>query len=64
MSQQWLSIEELAEELNVPVRSIRTWRYKGTAPKGRRFGRHLRFHRADIDQWVKEQPEGFITESA
>lgn len=54
---EFLSPEELAEELHVPVRSIYAWRHKGTGPKGLRLGRHVRFRRADVEVWLEAQAD-------
>ncbi len=50
---EWLGIEELARELGVPVRTIYSWRVKGSGPRGATFGRHVRFRRVDVDAWVE-----------
>jgi excisionase family DNA binding protein len=38
-----LSVEELADYLEVPVKTIYTWRHRNTGPKGFRVGKHVRF---------------------
>lgn len=53
--QEWLTIEELANELDVPVRTVYAWRVKGTGPRGATFGRHVRFRRSDVDAWIEQQ---------
>lgn len=55
MSTEWLGIEELAQELGVPVRTIYAWRTKGTGPRGATFGKHVRFRRRDVDAWIEQQ---------
>jgi excisionase family DNA binding protein len=52
MRDEWIGIEQLAEEIGVPVRTIYAWRTKGTAPRGATFGRHVRFRRADVEVWI------------
>lgn len=54
---QWIGIEALAEYLGVPVSTIRKWRAKGTGPKPRTFGRHLRWHLAEVDEWADQQTD-------
>ena len=39
----------------VPVTTLYQWRYKGTGPKGRRVGRHLRYKPEDVRAWVEKQ---------
>ena len=57
MRDEWLTIDELAEELQVPVRTIYAWRVKGTAPRGATFGKHVRFRRSDVEAWVEKQAD-------
>src|SRR5205085_2082061 len=38
-----LSVDEVAEVLGVPVRTLHQWRHKGVGPLGLRVGRHLRY---------------------
>jgi excisionase family DNA binding protein len=51
-SQEWLTTVELAEWFQVPVETVRRWRYVGTGPKGMRLGRHVRYRRSDIEAWL------------
>ena len=50
-----LSVEELADYLEVPVKTIYTWRHRDTGPKGFRVGKHLRFRWADVQAWVAQR---------
>ena len=52
---EWLGVEALAEELGVPVRTIYSWRYHGRGPRAATFGKHLRFRRTDVDDWIESQ---------
>ncbi len=47
-----LTVEDLAEYLGVPVATLYAWRYRRQGPPGFRVGRHLRYRRADIDEWI------------
>ncbi len=38
-----MSVQELADFLDVPVKTIYAWRYHGEGPRGFRIGRHVRF---------------------
>jgi excisionase family DNA binding protein len=53
----WVGPEQLAEELGVPLRTIYAWRSTGKGPRAARFGKHLRFARADIDAWTEQQKD-------
>ena len=50
-----LTVDDLADYLGVPVATIYAWRYRRQGPPGFRVGRHLRFRRADAEQWIAEQ---------
>jgi len=50
-----LSVDELADYLEVPVKTIYTWRHRNTGPKGFRVGKHLRFRWRDVQAWVSER---------
>jgi excisionase family DNA binding protein len=50
-----LTLEQVAELLQVPARTLYSWRYKGEGPQGLRVGRHIRYRAADLDRWVDEQ---------
>lgn len=47
-----LTTDELSEYLKVPTRTLHAWRYKRTGPRGIRVGRHVRYRRSDVDEWL------------
>jgi excisionase family DNA binding protein len=47
-----LSIEELAEYLDVPVVTIYDWRVDGKGPCAVRIGRRVKFAISDINAWI------------
>lgn len=55
MEREWIGIDQLAEEIGVPIRTIYTWRTTGKGPRGATFGRHVRFRRSDVNAWIEEQ---------
>lgn len=52
VAERLLSVEELADYLEVPVKTIYTWRHRNTGPKGFRVGKHVRFRWRDVQAWV------------
>ena len=52
-----LTVQELANYLGVPVATIYAWRYRREGPPGFRVGRHVRFRRSDIEEWLNNQIE-------
>lgn len=52
-----LTIEALAEYLDVPVTTIRDWRTDGKGPCAIRVGGRVRFAESDVLHWLIEQRE-------
>lgn len=50
-----MSVQELADFLDVPVKTIYAWRYHGEGPRGFRVGRHVRFRWADVQAWLADR---------
>ena len=53
MSKLW-SINDVAEFLGVPVKTIYQWRTKNYGPPGRRVGRYVRYREADVVAWFDQ----------
>ena len=49
-----LTLQQVAELLEVSPNTIYYWRYQGTGPKGHRVGRWVRYWRSDVLAWVAE----------
>lgn len=52
---EFLTIQEFAAEMRVPLATAYGWQAKGTGPRAYKVGRHLRYRREDIDAWLEEQ---------
>jgi excisionase family DNA binding protein len=50
-----LTQQQLADELEVSLRTLERWRQQGTGPAFIRVGRSPRYRRADIDAWLERQ---------
>lgn len=50
-----LTTAELAAYLKVPVQTIHAWRTHGTGPIGVRMGKHVRYPRRDVEQWISDR---------
>jgi excisionase family DNA binding protein len=48
-----LTQQQLAEELQVSVRTLERWRREGAGPPWVRVGRSPRYRRDDIDRWLE-----------
>lgn len=58
---EWIGIEQLAEELGVPVRTVYKWRELGTGPRGAVIGRRVKFRRSDIEAWIESRLDASAT---
>lgn len=50
-----LTTPEVADHVRVPPKTVVGWRSKGTGPVFVRYGRHVRYRWADVQQWVVSQ---------
>ncbi len=57
-----ITVQELADYLEVPVKTLYAWRYRREGPPGFRVGRHLRYRWADIERWIQRQLEAGSSE--
>jgi excisionase family DNA binding protein len=47
-----LTVQELADLLQIPPKTIYTWRYKGIGPPAVPMGKYLRFRAEDVAAWL------------
>jgi len=52
-----LTVRQLAELLQVPPKTIYTWRYKGIGPPAIPIGRYLRFRAEDVAAWIHSRAD-------
>jgi predicted DNA-binding transcriptional regulator AlpA len=52
-----LTVQELADLLQVPVKTIYTWRYKRIGPPAVPMGKYLRFRPEDIAVWLDSRAD-------
>ena len=50
-----LTANELADFLDVPIKTLYAWRYRGEGPIGFRVGRHIRYRRVDVEGWIEDR---------
>ena len=55
---RYLTPEDVAELLAVPVQTLYQWRRKRTGPPAFRVGRHLRYDPAQLHIWVASLTTG------
>lgn len=47
--------KDISAWIGVPVRTIYQWRNGNKGPKAYRIGKHLKFKRSDVEQWLEAQ---------
>jgi len=57
LTERLLSLSELSELLGVPVATLYGWRHRGEGPVGYRVGRHVRYRRATVEEWLETQAD-------
>ncbi|MFD9319320.1 helix-turn-helix domain-containing protein [Streptomyces sp. NPDC060053] len=48
----WVSVDDLADELQIPKSTIYGWKTRGLGPSWTRVGKHLRARRTEVDAWL------------
>ena len=54
---QLLTLQQVAELLDVSPNTIYYWRYQGTGPQGHRIGKRVRYWRSDVLAWMSERAD-------
>ncbi len=53
----WLTTEQVADLLVLPIQTLYFWRATGAdCPPAHRVGKHLRWRRSDVEQWLSKRP--------
>lgn len=55
MNEKHLSIDALAERLDVPRMTIERWNSRGGGPAFIKVGRHVRYRLADVIRWEESR---------
>ncbi|MCU1560451.1 helix-turn-helix domain-containing protein [Mycetocola sp.] len=53
----YLTVDELAEYLQLSKETIYHWRLEGTGPKATKLGKHLRYSRANVEAWLMSRTD-------
>jgi excisionase family DNA binding protein len=56
-AEEYLTTEELAALLKVPVRTVHHWRYRGESPPAVKIRGTLRFPMSGVQAWIKANTE-------
>jgi excisionase family DNA binding protein len=55
MSEELLSVQELADEMKIPVATLYNWNHRGYGPRPIKLGKHLRYRRSEVERFYKAQ---------
>ncbi|MPY79809.1 MAG: helix-turn-helix domain-containing protein [Actinophytocola sp.] len=53
MTKLW-TIDDVADYLGVPVKTLYDWRSPGYGPRGKRVGRYVRYQPDDVIAWFED----------
>lgn len=53
MNSKLWTVEDVADYLGIPVKTLYQWRHRGYGPKCRRVGRYLRYRADDVVTWFE-----------
>jgi excisionase family DNA binding protein len=59
-AERLMTPQEVADFLAMPVLTLQTWRAKRRGPRIYRVGRHVRYRREDVEEWLERQAEGRV----
>lgn len=55
---QWLTPEQLSDRLQIPIKTLTDWRYRGFGPPFTKFGTarcsRVRYKLADVERWERD----------
>lgn len=51
------SVQDVADYLRIPQKTLYNWRTRGIGPRARRVGRYLRYDEHDVRAWFSAQSE-------
>jgi excisionase family DNA binding protein len=56
-SPKLLTVKELAEYLDVEVKTLYNWSSAGTGPRSIKAGGRLRYRPSDVEKWLERQAD-------
>lgn len=57
LDEVWLTTQEVARRLKIPVKTLAAWAAGGRGPRYARMGRYRRYRLSDLLAWEHEQVE-------
>lgn len=57
MAEQLLTLQQVADLLQVPPKTIYQWNHSGTGPPRYRVGKYVRYRLRDVEKWLGQRFE-------
>jgi len=57
LDDEFMTTADVSKAIRVPTGTLRWWRNAGVGPKSFKIVGSVRYRRADVDRWLKEQYE-------
>jgi excisionase family DNA binding protein len=57
VNDEFLDPQGLADWFGIPIRTVYNWRSRQEGPRGYRIGRHVRYRRSEVEEWLKRQAD-------
>lgn len=48
-----MTVEDVANYLDVPVKTVYAWNSNGSGPKRIRVGKYVRYRQSELEEWLK-----------
>ena len=55
MADRLLTLQQVADQLQIPAATLYYWRSTGDGPKSLRVGRYVRYRQDDLDAWIADR---------
>jgi excisionase family DNA binding protein len=52
-----MTLAVLASMLKIPRQTLYSWRTRGDGPPGIKLGKHIRYRRRDVEEWLDARTE-------
>jgi excisionase family DNA binding protein len=55
MDDKWITPQQLADQLGLPLQTIYSWNHDGSGPVRHKFGRCVRYRTRDVEVWTRSK---------
>jgi excisionase family DNA binding protein len=58
VASDWMTLEDISQDLRVPVQTLYQWRMRREGPPAHKVGRLVRVRRVDYEAWLASRRDG------